>query len=137
MLLCLKILCSMTGNNPFNIRSGCKWLGLVGSRKGFCVFDSLEYGVRAACVLLLQSYRKKRVYTIRSIIGRFAPVSENDTSLYIQYVCASTGYSSRMHLFSLVQYAKILSAMAWYETHTRISVSYILEVIRKYNIFIV
>ena len=67
-------------NNPFNIRVGSRWLGLVGQNKGFCEFASMEYGVRAAAYLLMRSYRKRGIMSIRAIIERFAPSSENDTA---------------------------------------------------------
>ena len=41
-------------NNPANIRFNKKnnWLGQIGSDNGFCVFDTLEHGLRALIVLL-------------------------------------------------------------------------------------
>lgn len=121
-------------NNPFNIRSGSRWLGLTGSRNGFCEFETLEYGVRAACVLLLQSYRKKGVRQICSIISRFAPPSENNTAAYMAYLSRRTGFPMSLVLRSIDEYLKILSCMSWYESRTRISESYIFDVIHKYDI---
>ena len=41
----------------------------------FCQFKSLEYGWRAAFYLLTRTYyHKYRLYTIRTIIRRWAPV---------------------------------------------------------------
>lgn len=75
-------------NNPFNIRyvSSNKWRGQVGICHGFAVFSSLELGVRAACQLVMVSYRRKGVKSVRDIITRFAPPSENDTENYIRFV---------------------------------------------------
>ena len=123
-------------NNPFNIRCGSRWLGLSSSSKGFCEFETLEYGVRAACVLLLQSYRKKGVCRLSSIISRFAPSVENDTQSYLDYVSNATGLPKNLILTSDFQYANVLSSMAWFESHSRISVSYILQIIKKYNILL-
>ena len=77
-------------NNPANIRHSCsKWLGLskVQVDKEFCTFDSMEFGVRALLVLLRTYYNKHHCNTIRKVISRFAPSSENNTEKYIKYVC--------------------------------------------------
>jgi len=58
----------------------------------FVQFKSLEYGWRAAFYLLTRTYyHKYRLYTIRGIISRWAPSSENDTSAYIANVSRLTG----------------------------------------------
>ena len=83
-------------NNPLNIRRTAKdqWKGLAAQQndRAFCQFKSLEYGWRAAFYLLTRTYyHKYRLYTIRGIISRWAPSSENDTSAYIQNVSRLTG----------------------------------------------
>ena len=60
--------------------------------RSFCQFETLEYGWRAAFYLLTRTYyHKYRLYTIRGIISRWAPSSENDTSAYIANVSRLTG----------------------------------------------
>jgi len=62
------------------------------SDRAFVQFKSLEYGWRAAFYLLTRTYyHKYRLYTIRGIISRWAPSSENDTCGYIQNVSRLTG----------------------------------------------
>ena len=75
-------------NNPLNIRLGDNWQGLRKEQtdKAFCQFVSMEYGLRAAFVILF-NYLKKRVDTPDKIIKRWAPPSENDTEAYINRVC--------------------------------------------------
>lgn len=74
-------------NNPFNIRANCvRWKGRVGSECGFVKFLTVDYGLRAG-VVLLRNYIRKGFDTISSIIKRYAPESENNTSAYIAYVC--------------------------------------------------
>lgn len=77
-------------NNPFNIRNNRKnkWQGQIGSRKGFCMFSDLKYGVRAAAIII-RNYYEHGLVTPRQIITRFAPPSENDTGSYISFVCVS------------------------------------------------
>ena len=58
----------------------------------FVQFKSLEFGWRAAFYLLTRTYyHKYRLYTIRGIISRWAPSSENDTKAYIANVSRLTG----------------------------------------------
>lgn len=61
------------------------WRGQTGSNKGFCVFSDLTLGYRAALVLL-SNYLKRGHVSIKAIISRWAPASENDTKAYISYV---------------------------------------------------
>ena len=81
--------------NPLNIRrSKEQWKGLAERQQdaAFCQFKSLEYGWRAAFYLLTRTYyHKHRLYTIRTIIRRWAPESENNTEAYIQNVSKLTG----------------------------------------------
>lgn len=122
-------------NNPFNIRVGrTPWCGQVGSTKGFCIFDSLDLGVRAAALLLLQTYRKRGCFTISAIIKRFAPSSENNTEAYIKYVCEKSGYSDDFPLSFQYQYVIILKWMAYYESNTYLSAYYISDIIDRFKI---
>lgn len=73
--------------NPLNIRSTVdNWLGKIGENKGFCVFSSPEYGIRAAMKILI-SYRKRGIVKVKDIVATWAPPHENDTANYIGYVC--------------------------------------------------
>ena len=83
-------------HNPLNIRRTAKdvWKGLADMQtdRAFCQFKSLEYGWRAAFILLTRTYyHKYRLYTIRGIINRWAPPNENKTEAYIANVSALTG----------------------------------------------
>ena len=82
-------------HNPLNIRrSKDQWKGMaeVQADRAFVQFKSLEYGWRAAFYLLTRTYyHKYRLYTIRSIVSRWAPSSENNTEAYIANVSRLTG----------------------------------------------
>ena len=82
-------------NNPLNIRrSKDKWKGLraVQADAQFCQFETLEYGWRAAFYLLTRTYyHKYRLYTIRSIISKWAPPCENNSKAYVENVSRLTG----------------------------------------------
>ena len=97
-------------NNPLNIRlSKDKWQGQINpsgnanvndndnnsSLKGesdFCQFYTMEYGWRAAFVILCKTYYGKyKLRTIRDIVTRWAPPKENNTEAYIRHVSDYTG----------------------------------------------
>ena len=63
----------------------------VQNDRAFVQFKSLEYGWRAAFYLLTRTYyHKYRLYTIRGIIRKWAPPSENQTEAYIANVSRLT-----------------------------------------------
>ena len=97
-------------NNPLNIRlSKDKWQGQIngkgnidgnsslsseraGGEAVFCQFSSMEYGWRAAFVILCKTYYGKyKLRTIRDIVSRWAPAKENNTPAYIRHVSDYTG----------------------------------------------
>lgn len=75
-------------NNPGNIRkTSIRWLGeILGNDIGFEKFDTPEHGIRALAKILLTYQDKYRLRTIREIISRWAPRSENNTEAYINFV---------------------------------------------------
>ncbi len=79
----------LRNNNPGNIRhDGRRWQGerLPSRDAAFKQFDSIEWGYRAIFVIL-DTYRHKHgLRTLRGIIGRYAPPSENDTDAYVRTV---------------------------------------------------
>lgn len=87
-------------NNPGNIRHGSKWQGLSAQQtdKDFCQFVSPEYGIRAI-YKLLQTYQKKyELNTVESIIDRYAPPNENNTTGYINRAAKDIGVSVNEHI---------------------------------------
>jgi len=82
-------------NNPLNLRKGIKWNGLVTNQNdsAFSVFSSPEYGIRAGAIVLRNYQRKYGINTIRGIITRFAPPTENNTQAYIDSVSRQFGAS--------------------------------------------
>ena len=82
-------------NNPLNIRkSKDKWKGLRAQQQdaAFCQFENMEWGWRAAFWLLTRTYyHTYRLFTIRTIIQKWAPPHENNTASYIANVSKLTG----------------------------------------------
>lgn len=105
-------------NNPGNLRHfpANKWLGEKTPSFGFCQFTTPFYGVRAILVTLL-SYRKKYgLKSVASIIARYAPPTENDTSGYIKYVCSKTHTREDESLHSFKDYITLIVAICTMET---------------------
>jgi hypothetical protein len=88
-------------NNPGNIRltfdsNGEKILvyqgEIDGSSNSFRTFESMAYGYRAMFSLLTNYVNSHDCDTIRKIISRYAPSSENDTEAYINNVSNLTNH---------------------------------------------
>lgn len=84
----------LANRNPGNIRqSKVRYKGEVQPSRdpAFKQFESLAWGYRAVFVLL-HTYRVRHgLRTIRGMISRWAPPSENRTDAYIRAVAADTG----------------------------------------------
>lgn len=80
-------------NNPLNIRIGNTWLGEKDNPDDnvFEQFVTIEYGLRAAFLILRRYIRRYKLNTIRLIVSRWAPEVENKTEAYISAVCKTTG----------------------------------------------
>ena len=122
-------------NNIFNIRAGsAKWVGMTGTRKGFVEFDTREHAIRA-WLILMRTYRNSYgCRTIRQIVTRFAPPSENDTGLYVKQCASWAGMDADRELTCLTDYAFLGAAMARKETSTVVTPEDVLSVMKKYNI---
>lgn len=80
--------------NPGNIRrSKVRYRGerVESSDPEFRQFESIEAGYRAMFVLLHTYATRHDCTTLRRIISRYAPPSENNTEGYIRRVAAITG----------------------------------------------
>ncbi|MFV0627299.1 MAG: structural protein [Alphaproteobacteria bacterium] len=96
-----KIPRGIRNNNPGNIRyNGIAWKGLETppTDGAFCIFTHPEFGLRALAKLLRNYNRYYGIRTIKSIINRFAPDTENNTTAYIQSVCKATGFTDCQQL---------------------------------------
>ncbi|MBQ7856830.1 MAG: structural protein P5 [Alistipes sp.] len=90
--------------NPGNIRhSTVRYKGEVTpcSDKAFRQFESMAWGYRAMFVLLHTYAKKHGCYTIRSIISRYAPPSENNTEAYIRRVSLGAGIDDTTRIETL------------------------------------
>ena len=85
-------------NNPLNIRKGNNWKGERPHQKDkeFEEFESMTYGVRAGFKILrnyMTGYGGKTacLNTVRLIVRRWAPPTENATERYIDFVAKEMG----------------------------------------------
>ena len=79
--------------NPGNIRiAHVRYKGEITPSQdpAFKQFQTMAWGYRAIFVLLA-SYWRKGFRTIRQMIARYAPPSENDTDSYLRTVSRTTG----------------------------------------------
>lgn len=107
-------------NNPLNIRKSAAnaWKGKVvpGTDSAFEQFITMAYGYRAA-LYLLRKYIGQGNNTIRKIIGKWAPPSENNTTAYINNVTLRSGIGADTVLqrTAMESLCKIAYAMACVE----------------------
>lgn len=106
-------------NNPLNIRIGNKWKGETPENTDgvFEQFTRMEYGVRAAFILLRRYINRYHLDSVQKIVSRWAPRNENHTEKYIKHVCmymailptTRIAFEDKEYMFDLVD------AMAIYE----------------------
>lgn len=87
----------LRNNNPLNIRiSRDKFVGEIqpSQDKVFKQFDTMSHGYRAAFRVLRTYINNYKCDTIRKIISRYAPSSENHTENYIKVVSERSGITA-------------------------------------------
>lgn len=81
-------------HNPGNIERGAPWQGLAADQSSdprFAVFSHQKWGIRAIARVLVTYQDKHGIRTVRRILDRWAPSTENDTTAYIRHVAARLG----------------------------------------------
>ena len=106
-------------NNPLNIRIGNTWLGERPNPTdpAFEEFVTMEYGIRAAFLILRRYIRRYKKNTISSIVSTWAPSSENNTLKYIDRVAQMTHLSpdEPIDYYDRDTMCKLVAAMAQVE----------------------
>lgn len=80
-------------NNPGNIRHGDPWEGRAELQPDpeFVTFTDPKWGIRAIA-RIMRTYRDRHgLKTIRQMITRWAPETENDTAAYVDHVASQLG----------------------------------------------
>ncbi|MBO5697996.1 MAG: structural protein P5 [Alistipes sp.] len=127
----------MRNNNPGNIRlSATRFKGEVVPSKdsAFKQFSAVEYGYRAIFVLLDTYARRYGLTTIRKMISRYAPPTENFTDGYVRFVCRRSGIGAdeRVDSRSPRDMVPIVAAMAEIENGENPSID---DIHRGWNLF--
>ena len=109
----------LRNNNPGNIRrSAVRYCGEVvpSQDTAFKQFQSIAWGYRAVFVLL-DSYRRRGLLTLRQMIARYAPPAENDTEVYLRQVAQRSGLAPDAPVDTLdpEQMVPIVAAMSGVE----------------------
>lgn len=107
-------------NNPCNIRlSRTTYKGEVvpSQDKAFKQFESMAYGYRAVFVTLRYYHTKLGLRTIRQMVSRWAPPSENNTGSYVKHVSDAARYDcdAAVDIKDKNLMVKIVSAMSFVE----------------------
>jgi len=89
------VLVALSLNNPGNIERGEHWKGMsqVQHSERFVEYQSKTYGYRAMAIVLMNYQKLHGIQTLNGIIYRYAPMIDNNTEAYVEYVCAKTGYT--------------------------------------------
>ncbi len=108
-------------NNPGDIRNqGDQFDGEIKSYNSFKAFYNMAYGYRAIAILFF-NYFNGGANTIRKIISKYAPPSENNTANYVYQVSKQSGIGSdriltlkdfKPGLFSEANFKKIVRAVS-------------------------
>lgn len=80
-------------HNPGNLeRTGTAWKGMATAQTDprFIVFSEPKWGVRALG-RVLKTYESRGLTTVRAIVNRWAPPTENNTSAYVTSVARALG----------------------------------------------
>ena len=105
----------LRNNNPGNLKqTATNWQGQIkpSADPPFAQFSDPVWGARAMIILVKRTYRGYGLNTIRAIITRYAPPSENDTEAYISAVVGKTGLSANRVLSTEDDYKRVIQAMA-------------------------
>ncbi len=107
-------------NNPGNIRrSSDPWQGLaaVQSDKDFLCFETPVWGIRALTRILITYYDRHGCDTVRKIIRRWAPPSENNTAAYVGAVARAlqADPDDRLELHSYQRMRPLVEAIIAHE----------------------
>lgn len=109
--------------NPCNIRNSNETFEgeLVPSKdKDFKQFKTSLMGLRAGAVILGNYYKLHGLQTVREIIGRWAPQSDNNTDAYVKDVCGHLAVEPD-HVLDMGDnstYRNLLAAITYHENGT-------------------
>jgi hypothetical protein len=98
-------------NNPFALiqsyGKASSWKGLIGQElNGFLVFDTVDHGLRAGFINLINTYLSKGRNTIEKIVPVYAP--EKDANKPLQYIKFLEDYTKIPKNAEINEYSQVL-----------------------------
>lgn len=118
----------LRNHNPGNIdrHPGVRWQGQADDQRGdprFVVFEHPKWGIRAIARILITYQDKRRardgskIDTIREIVERWAPATENDTDAYAAHVAKLTdiGADERLDVYEFETMKDLVKAIIVHE----------------------
>ena len=108
-------------HNPLNLvhvpRN--KWQGLADppNEGRFCRFVSPVWGIRAAALNLIAYQDRHGLRTIKALVEKWAPFTENNTRAYVKSVAQRSGFAATLPLdmHSYGHMRPVIEAMIWHE----------------------
>ena len=114
----LEIPRGIRNKNPGNIRASEDYVWHHQTAKdanNFCIFAEPVWGIRAMAVLLSHYVEYDGIQTLRGLVERWAPASENDTRAYVKSVASDTGINPDDLLILRGHSLSIITAIIWHE----------------------
>lgn len=106
-------------NNPLNVKAmsgGKVWRGQIGTDKhGHAIFESPEYGIRAASFVLRSYARRHNISTITELVSRFCTATGKTKSQYIRHLCRALDVEPDQKFDLVKAIPVLLPAMAKFE----------------------
>lgn len=107
-------------NNPLNLEGrNIPWHGLLGcDPKGYCIFATVELGLRAGARDLHTKWAKDGLRTFAAIVPKFAPAADhNDVAAYVADLVSRTGIGADepLDLDSAAELASVVKAFICHE----------------------
>lgn len=110
--------------NPLNLRIGNDWFGEVSHPTDpyFEQFQTMALGLRAGFKVIRRYIERYQRNTIPLVISSWAPMNENNTERYIDFVCdkARISRTKILDFNDREQMCRLVDAMALYECGQRV-----------------
>ena len=81
---------------------------------------------------LLYNYHRNGINTVRAIINRFAPVNENDTLSYIEFVSKGLSCGSDGEIICFYDFIWLCKLICQFESQVNVLPDYLIKVINKH-----
>ena len=107
----------IANKNPFNLefRSTIQWRGQLGTDGRFVIFDTPLNGLRAGMINIHTKMTRDGLDTVRKIIFRLSPPSENPSEAFVQFVAGRMSVAPDQPLQFIVHIIPMSKAIIQFE----------------------